>query len=213
MYEVFFNERKIVVALEGDTALAKEAIVAKKLVSVEDVKNWFYHFAASEADVSILVHPFPEIFWEELFLPVFVQIPAAGGVVLRNGELLFIFRNGKWDLPKGKIDIGETSAAAAKREVAEECGIDGHQITKELPSTFHIYQSRYKQTFGQWIIKETFWFEMEYSGSENGTPETKENITEIKWFAKNELDEVLGNTYENLKSVIALYGGGRKKGE
>jgi 8-oxo-dGTP pyrophosphatase MutT (NUDIX family) len=132
-------------------------------------------------------------------------IPAAGGVVIRDEKLLFIIRSGKWDLPKGKIDAGETAHEAAIREVKEECGIGGHQITKDLMSTYHIFKSSYKETYGQWILKETFWFEMSYSGIENGTPQIDENITKIRWFKRNELDEVVANTYENLKSVIMSY--------
>jgi 8-oxo-dGTP pyrophosphatase MutT (NUDIX family) len=205
MYKVFFNDREIVIASNRNAPFLKEDMIIENLNSFKEVKNWFLEFAASQTHSATLLHPSPEIFWKQLFLPVFTQIPAAGGVVIRNEKLLFIFRNEKWDLPKGKTDEGETPKVAAIREVAEECGIEGHQITKDLPSTFHIYQSPYKKTLGQWILKETFWFEMEYSGLENGTPETKENITEIRWFAKNELHEVLANTYENLKSVIFQY--------
>lgn len=205
MYKVFFNDRKIIIDSHGNAPIVNETAISENLNSVEDVKNWFLDFAANQTNSAILLHPSPELFWKEMFLPVFIQIPAAGGVVIRNEKLLFIFRNEKWDLPKGKIDEGETAKEAAIREVAEECGIKDHQIVKELPSTFHIYQSPYKKTLGQWILKETFWFEMEYPGSENGTPETSENITEIRWFAKNELNEVLANTYGNLKSVIFRY--------
>lgn len=205
MYKVFFNDRKIIIDSHGNAPIVNETAISENLNSVEDVKNWFLDFAANQTNSAIFLHPSPELFWKEMFLPVFIQIPAAGGVVIRNEKLLFIFRNEKWDLPKGKIDEGETAKEAAIREVAEECGIKDHQIVKELPSTFHIYQSPYKKTLGQWILKETFWFEMEYPGSENGTPETSENITEIRWFAKNELNEVLANTYGNLKSVIFRY--------
>ena len=205
MYKVFFNDRKIAITGNRNAPIVNETAIIENLNSVEDVKNWFLAFVANQTDSAILLHPSPELFWKEMFLPVFTQIPAAGGVVIRNEKLLFIFRNEKWDLPKGKIDEGETKKEAAIREVAEESGITGHLIKKELPSTFHIYQSPYKKTLGQWILKETFWFEMEYSGRENGTPETQENITEIRWFTKNELDEVIANTYENLKSVVKLY--------
>jgi len=205
MYEVFLNERKIVITQTGNTSFVKEVIITENLNSVEEVKNWFLKFAASETKSAVLFHSSPEIFWEVLFLPVFTSIPAAGGVVIRNNKLLFIKRNDKWDLPKGKIDKGETIQKTAIREVAEECGISGHQITKALPSTFHIFQSPFEETNGLWIIKETHWFEMNYAGDENGLPQTIENITEIKWFEKWDLDEVLRNTYENLKSVITLY--------
>ncbi len=205
MYEVFFNDRKIMVARPDNTPFVKEAVITKHLLSAEEVKDWFMNFTVSKDKLVVLLHPSPEIFWKEMFLPLFITIPAAGGVVIRDDKLLFIFRNGKWDLPKGKIDAGEDKQTAALREVAEECGIFGHRITKELPSSFHIFLSPYKSTLGKWILKETFWFEMSYKGIENGTPETDENITEIRWFAKNELHNVLSNTYENLKSVFLPY--------
>lgn len=205
MYKVFFNDREIVITSSWNAPFIKEAAITENLNSVDEVKNWFLDFAANQTYSAILLHPLPKIFWKELFLPVFTQIPAAGGVVIRNEKLLFIFRNEKWDLPKGKIDKGETVKEAAIREVEEECGITGHRITKELPSTFHIFKSPYKKTLGQWILKQTFWFEMEYSGTENGIPETKENITEIRWFGKHELNEVLANIYENLKSVVLRF--------
>ena len=205
MYEVFFNERKIVITQPGNIPFVKDAIIAENLFSVEEVKNWFLNFSNFETQLAFLVHPSPEKFWNDLFNPAFKLIPAAGGVVIRNNNLLFIKRNDKWDLPKGKIDKGETAQEAALREVAEECGITGHRITKVLPSTYHIYQSPYKNSYEQWILKETHWFEMTYSDIENGVPETNENITEIRWFEMNKLGEVLENTYANLKSIISIY--------
>jgi 8-oxo-dGTP pyrophosphatase MutT (NUDIX family) len=205
MYEVFWNDRKIVITQPDNVQFIKAAVRFKNLNSPDEVKDWFLDFTRSEHDSAVLSHPTPAKFWKEMFLPAFKQIPAAGGIVIHDEKLLFIFRNGKWDLPKGKIDTGESPEEAALREVAEECGIEGHQIIKVLPSTFHIYQSPYHDSFGKWILKETHWFEMSYTGFENGTPQTNENITEIRWFAKSELDEVFLNTYENLKSVISRY--------
>ena len=94
--------------------------------------------------------------------------------------MLFIFRNGVWDLPKGKVDKHETTHEAAIREVEEECGISHLQMVKKLPSTYHIYQSPYKKTMGKWILKETYWYEMKYVGHDEGIPQEEENITEIK---------------------------------
>jgi len=205
MYEVFLNERKIVIAQPGNMPFIKAVVKFEKPTTTNEVKEWFLDFANSKINSMLLSHPFPEKFWKELFLPVFISIPAAGGVVIRNEKLLFIRRNEKWDLPKGKIDSGESAQQAALREVAEECGIKGHQIAGPLPSTFHIYQSPDFDSFGKWILKETHWFEMIYTGSEKGTPQTDENITEVKWLARNELDAVFANTYENLKPVISLY--------
>jgi ADP-ribose pyrophosphatase YjhB (NUDIX family) len=205
MYEVFLNDRKIIITDTVNKLIVKDAEITKGLNTVSEVKNWFQEFTVSETKTAVLVHPSHEHFWKNIFLPVFKEVPAAGGVVIRENKLLLIFRNEKWDLPKGKIDKGETAQEAAIREVAEECGIIGHRIIKKLPPTFHIYVSPWKETFGLWILKETHWFEMNYSGTENGKPETGENITEIRWFAGNELNEVIANTYESLKQIIMVY--------
>jgi 8-oxo-dGTP pyrophosphatase MutT (NUDIX family) len=205
MYEVFLNERKIVIDQPGNMPFIKEAVRYENLSTTDEVRAWFLEFAESGIKSAVLIHPFPKKFWREMFFPVFKSVPAAGGVVIRKNKLLFIYRNEKWDLPKGKIDNVESAHEAAIREVAEECGISGHQIIKVLPSTFHIYQSNYKESSGQWILKETHWFEMNYTGSENGIPEINENITEIKWIARNELGEIMANTFENLKSIISIY--------
>lgn len=205
MYEVFWNDRKIVITTSENIQFIKAAIRFENINSPDEVKDWFLGFTRSESVSAVLSHPIPEEFWKEMFVPAFNPMPAAGGIVIRNDKLLFILRNGKWDLPKGKIDQGESAEEAALREVAEECGIEGHRIIKKLPSTFHIYQSPYIDSFGQWILKETHWFEMNYTGTKNGSPQTIENISEIRWFARKELEEVLANTYENLKSVISIY--------
>ena len=205
MYKVFFNEKKIVITQSGNKPFVKTAVIIDNLSNRNEVKKWFLEFVNSDVQDAYIIHSSPKQFWETVFIPAFKFIEAAGGVVFRKNKLLFIFRSNKWDLPKGKIDNGESSNEAAIREVAEECGIEGHEIVKKLPSTFHIYKSPYIDSLGQWILKETHWFEMIYSGLENGVPETKENITKIKWLAKNEIEDILKNTYRNLKQIIKLY--------
>ena len=205
MYKVFFNDRKIVISQKADIILNKSINTRENLYTIGDVKQWFLKFISTNDKEVILIANDVDEFWKTVFVPSFRMIKAAGGVVVRNHQILFIFRNSKWDLPKGKIDKNELTEAAAIREVNEECGISGHSIVKKLPSTFHIYPSPNKMSKGDWILKETFWFEMEYSGSENGKPQKEENITEIKWFEKHELNGILMNTYENLKQIITLY--------
>ena len=134
----------------------------------------------------------------EYFSAMFRNIEAAGGLVKnRKGEYLFIFRNGKWDLPKGKREKGEKIQDCAIREVEEECGIKGLNIEKELTSTFHTYYLEERA-----VLKTTYWFAMK--GSENSIliPQTEEGITEVKWIKKKNFDEVLANTYESIKEVL-----------
>lgn len=205
MYEVFLNDRRINIASKRKITLNKSIQLVEHLTTKEAVKKWFYQFVDNDYSEVTLLHLSPGYFFKNTFQPLFKSIQAAGGIVIRRNKLLFIFRNKKWDLPKGKIEAGESAQKAAIREVQEECGISNHKITKQLPSTFHIYQSPHKKPKGQWIFKEIFWFEMEYAGEENGVPQKEENITEVKWFAQNELQLPLKNTFASLKSIISNY--------
>lgn len=203
-YKVFFNEKCIRFTRSSNITLNKPLAESTVNAVVSNVGEWLKSFGESVESETVLEHENPELLFNK-FKSAFLIIEAAGGVVIRNEKLLFIFRNGKWDLPKGKIDEGENAPVAAIREVEEECGIDGHKIVKSLPSTFHIYVSPYKKTKGQWVLKKTFWYEMNFSGQEEGIPQQEEGITEVRWFEKAELDEVYANTYENLKQIIDLY--------
>ena len=204
MYKIFLNDRVVAIASQVPEFAVETEIIQTEGFTIGDIKNWVSEFHQKNIN-TVLLHAHPEAMMTNLFIPAFKLITAAGGVVIRDSKLLFIFRNEKWDLPKGKIDNGETPEQAAIREVTEECGITGHTIVRQLPPTFHIYQSPYTNDLGKWILKKTFWFEMNYSGAENGTPETGENITEIRWFGREELQEVLQNTYKNLEQIIRIY--------
>lgn len=203
-YKVFFNENSILFRLPSKITLSKPLYKEDDFNSKSSVLDWFERFVKSGLKEAVLEHANPEWLFNR-FRSAFIAVDAAGGVVGREDRLLFIFRNGKWDLPKGKIDDGEEAKEAAVREIEEECGIYGHQVLKTLPSTYHIYQSPYKENKGQWILKETFWFEMEYHGDNDGKPQEEEGITQVKWFKKEQLDEVWRNTYENLKQIIGIY--------
>lgn len=206
MYKVFLNERKITISSPQDITDNVPQQKFEQNASSEDVKHWFKFFLNESTRNVILFHPQPSHFFN-VFSEAFLTVPAAGGVVLSNEKILFILRNGKWDLPKGKSDTGETATETALREVEEECGITGHSIVKSLPATYHIYKSPHKKENYEWVLKETSWFEMTYSGIDSGTPETAEGITKIRWFTRNELNEVWENTYENLKQIITVYRG------
>jgi hypothetical protein len=142
MYKVFLNDRLIEICTSENINKNNLAVKFEESATVDAIQNWFADFLNGNSEKVFLVHPNPVYFFQ-VFRSVFLEVPAAGGVVKSGNRLLFIFRNGKWDLPKGKIDKGETQREAALREVTEECGISGQQIKKQLPSTFHIYQSPY----------------------------------------------------------------------
>ncbi len=134
----------------------------------------------------------------KIFLKFLPNVIAGGGKVLNpSGQILFIFRNGKWDLPKGKAETRETIDQTALREVEEETGIKGLQITKPLEITYHIFKRNNK-----YQIKKTYWFEMfsDYTGDLK--PQLSEGITKVKWIGPNKLKKVKKNIYANIEGLL-----------
>lgn len=130
-------------------------------------------------------------------------IQAAGGVVTYghglNQRILLMFRRGVWDLPKGKVDPGETWEEAAIREVVEETGIAPPVICESIGSTLHHYHLN-----GQAIDKTTHWYWMEASSDVLGQPQTEEGITEVQWATLQEAHDLVG--FDNLRLVLDTFG-------
>ena len=132
------------------------------------------------------------------FFGNFKIIKAGGGLVLNEkGELLLIFRRGKWDLPKGKLEEGEAIDECALREVQEETGLKKVSLSKPLGSTFHTYYERNK-----WILKESIWFQMMTNSEEQLIPQQEEDITEIKWVSLDQVKNYEQNMYPALIPLI-----------
>jgi len=128
----------------------------------------------------------------------FRVIEAAGGVVKNSkDELLFIFRNGLWDLPKGKIEKNESITEAAFREVEEECGIKQLKLDKLIGKTYHIYKIN-----NQYIFKISHWFLMHSDFKGELSPQFEEGITKVEWISEQNLSKVLVNTFANIKLLF-----------
>jgi 8-oxo-dGTP pyrophosphatase MutT (NUDIX family) len=139
---------------------------------------------------------YSEVF--QLFFEEFINVAAAGGVVQnQNDEILMIYRNSCWDLPKGKVEEGESIRLAAVREVEEECGLVGPEITDEISSTYHTYERDEKK-----YLKKTYWFAMSYEKEHALVPQIEEGITKAEWINKNNLQTYTVDTYGSIKSVI-----------
>jgi 8-oxo-dGTP pyrophosphatase MutT (NUDIX family) len=127
------------------------------------------------------------------------KIIAAGGLIFNDkNELLMIFRRGKWDLPKGKLDEGETIEACALREVQEETGLKA-ELQNFIGLTYHEYFDKYSQKD---VIKETHWFKMHTPDIQQLVPQTEEDIEQIEWVNKEAIDEKLSNSYHNIVEII-----------
>lgn len=130
-------------------------------------------------------------------------IKAGGGLVFNEmDELLMIFRRGFWDLPKGKLDEGETIEACAIREIQEETGLQQVTLGKFIGITQHQYFDKY---INKNAIKESHWFKMTTSSGEVLTPQTEEDITEIRWVNKTELPIYLAKSYPSIVEIVNKY--------
>ncbi len=200
MYKVFFNDSRLIIADNSEEEILNNDDAK---VSVNDpglLQPYVRQFLAGHNDL-VIISEDKEMLWH-MFQQLFLSVPAAGGVVKSSDGYLFIFRKGKWDLPKGKIDEGETPDEAAVREVKEETGLQQVKIIHPLPSTWHIYFSEYDVSGSKPVLKEAKWFLMETHAGQILVPEKGEGITDLRWFEKNELDFVIPNTFENLKELL-----------
>ena len=134
--------------------------------------------------------------WKQ-FCENYKMIYASGGVVFNNNKLLMIYRNGFWDLPKGKMEINESEKECAVREVEEECGIDKLSVVKFLKYTYHTYVED-----DQAILKKTSWYLMLSNSKKKLTPQKSEGISKVIWVSKNDISFKLENSFENIKDLL-----------
>lgn len=197
MYKVFDKDKCVYFVSDereaAPRATPRVAIIRSKADSIKAYRD----FRRSKSSDLIIVFHDVMAAWDE-FSKHFTSIEAAGGRVRNsNNETLFIFRRGKWDLPKGKIEDDEDVEEAAIREVEEECGVSGLKIIRELPSTYHIYTQDNEE-----ILKRTYWFEMFSDDKRNLVPQEEEGITEVIWMNEKEVKRALQNTYESIIEVM-----------
>ena len=130
-------------------------------------------------------------------------IIAAGGIVMNpNKEILWIFRRGFWDLPKGKLDPNETIEACAIREVMEETGIDHLVLGELILTTKHLYHDKYLDTQ---VEKTTYWYAMTTNTLQDGKPQSEEDIEAIAWVKKTDMAPYLEKTYDTIKEVMEAF--------
>jgi len=135
---------------------------------------------------------------KKAFFKKFTIVQAAGGLVRNeNDEILLIFRRGKWDLPKGKLDKGESLEDCAVREVEEETGLKKVKLLASLLITYHTYHEGTR-----FILKESHWYTMKTKSGQQLIPQTEEDIQEIKWVTDKELKPYLKNAFPSIVDVL-----------
>ena len=129
------------------------------------------------------------------------RLITSGGVVIQNHQILFIFKNGRWDLPKGHLEEGNSSEETALIEISEETGLPKKNLTvlkKLIPTHYH------KRVQGEMIVKKTIWYLVEFNGNMDMPliPDKSEGITECRWFSLNELVLVLEESHERIRYLM-----------
>ncbi len=203
MYKVFFNGSTILIGSEMKKSLNNNLVIVFDFCDNNIVSQIVDRIENSSVPLIFFIrtNECPDA-WQS-FKRYFTEILAAGGLIVNAvGQFLFIKRMDRWDLPKGKIEIGETAEMASIREVEEECGIFGMKINRQLDSTYHIYRSPFLPSRRNLVLKETKWFLMEYSGNHIPVPQYEEDIVEIKWFDLIDIEQVYNNTYSSLHDFL-----------
>ncbi len=192
MYKVFVNESVLILT---------STLPGNHKGNVFTLDSYSIDYAITSLSKKILKEAYIYEPGEDILEKFTSKIPmiVAGGGLVKNkkGKVLFIFREGKWDLPKGKLDKGESIEAAAVREVEEETGVKNLQVKKYLQTTYHIFRRS-----GVYRLKKVYWFEMftDYSGTLIAQEE--EGITAVKWKGPKKVEKALSNSYQNIRILF-----------
>lgn len=203
MKTIFFNQRAMILCREGEQAEKDpEAVIV-----IDSGDDTILANAVNTIDTGSGIRRLyvlcdnPELTYERL-RKLFTEVDAAGGLICNDlGEFLLIFRNGLWDLPKGKREKGESTAENAVREVMEECGIPAPELGELICVTDHTYHR-----CGQFVLKHTYWYSMSVSSSAPTRPQTEEGITQTAWVPAGEIRQYAGQTYPSINEVFEKAG-------
>ena len=193
MYKVFVNDKPLFLTNE----IAKETDFQLFLLESVDIEQLIIKMFNNKIKKAYLYYPDEK----EILKKVKEKIPvckAGGGLVYNTkGEVLFIYRNGKWDLPKGGKEKGEEIDYTAMREVEEETGVGKLKIQDKLQKTYHVFKRN-----GKYKLKITHWYSMTTTFDGVLTPQANEGIEKVAWLNPEQVQEALKNSYENIKLLF-----------
>lgn len=193
MLQIFYKEKPIIIS-DKKSDLKNSLIIDPELVENLDLLKLLTKKKINS--IGVFSNEFEVII--NIFKKKFPEIIAAGGKVINNkSEILFIYRNKKWDLPKGKAEKNEIISETAIREVEEETGIKNLSIIKPLDKTYHIFKRG-----GKNYLKTTYWFEMKSDFNGKFKPQKKEGITRVEWIGIENLSSILPKSYANIRLLI-----------
>ncbi len=199
MYKIFYEQRALIFPNIEEKELVLD-VTSEQLETyeVEKIHNFLRQWLVVNLSDDVTIDGIsPEVLSAAL-CRTFRMAPAAGGVVVDDGQFAAIERHGIPDLPKGHLEEGEDPATAALREVEEETGLPGLQILRPLPSSWHCYLLG-----DEWRLKQTSWFLMTTSDTRQTAPQTDEDITEVTFLGEYDLEWFLKNTYRSIAETLS----------
>ncbi|MHC5309364.1 NUDIX hydrolase [Myroides sp. LJL116] len=193
MYKVFVNDKPLFLT----DKIEKETDFQLFLLNSVDIDKIIIKYFQNKIDKAFLYHPDEKEILKQIKAKIPVQ-KAGGGVVFNpKGEVLFIKRGGKWDLPKGGTEKNETMEQTAMREVEEETGVGNLKIVEKLPKTYHIFKRN-----GKYRLKITSWYKMTSDFQGELIAQSEEGIEQVKWKSVKQIHKAMDNTYENIRLII-----------
>ena len=199
--KIYFDDKPLFLCDEVDETLQPyihhdDTMFIDELDS-HTVKSMIHEMQLEKIHAGVFYHPDLEEL-RKAFYKKFTIIQAGGGLVLNEKkEILMIFRRGKWDLPKGKLDKGERLEDCAVREVEEETGLQKVKLLSPLTITYHTYHEGTK-----YVLKESHWYNMKVSGEQKLVPQTEEDIHAIKWVTTKEAKQIFPECFPSVIDVI-----------
>ena len=191
MYKVFINKFSIILTSKNKSLTQENSFLLSSITLSEILKKVRKHKKI------FLYHPKKSELLK-VFKSKIKVIFASGGIVKNdNNQILFIYRRGKWDLPKGKAEKGESIRETAVREVIEETGIEKLKIDKYFSNTFHIVRNNKK-----YFLKETSWFLMSSNFKGELKPQLNEGIKSVKWKTFDDAKKIKKKTYGNISIIL-----------
>jgi len=193
MYKVFVNDSPLILT----NRLSETVNGNYFLLNGTAIKDAINALMKNKLEEAFIYHPNNEEILKKFTKKIPLVIAAGGVVTNKEGKVLFIYRNDKWDLPKGKLDKGETLEECAIREVIEETGVTDLTIENFLRTTYHVFKRN-----GKYKLKEVHWYAMKttYEGKLKG--EKKEGIVKVKWKGPRKIKKALENSYTNIRILF-----------
>ncbi len=199
--KIYFDDKPLFLCDSVDSVLQPyvhhdDAVFIDEL-NLHTVKSMIHEMQKPAVHAGVFFHPDLDKL-KRAFFKKFTLVKAAGGFVLNeSNQVLMMFRRGKWDLPKGKLDKKETLEEAAIRETEEETGLKNITLISPLATTYHTYHEGTR-----FVLKESSWFRMKVEGQQKLIPQTEEQISKLEWVSKDNLKEYKKNSFPSVIDVL-----------